>query len=69
MGATLMQRRRVGEEGLRIVKPFSAWRGRTVAQEEASANYVPAAAVKRRTRALSGVTGRKGRAGGVASGS
>ena len=36
----------------------------TVPQEEVSANYVPAAAVIRRRRALSGVTGRKGCAGG-----
>ena len=38
----------------------------TVPPESASANYVPAAAVRRRRRALSGVTGRKGRAGGPA---
>ena len=37
---------------------------RTVPQEEASANYVPAAAVRRRRRALSGITGRKARVGG-----
>jgi hypothetical protein len=36
----------------------------TVPLEEAPANYVPAAAVMRRGRALSGITGRKGRAGG-----
>ena len=36
----------------------------TVPAEEVPANYVPAAAVRRRGRALSGVTGRKGRAGG-----
>ena len=36
----------------------------TVPEEEAPANYVPAAAVIRRERALSGITGRKGRAGG-----
>ena len=39
----------------------------TVPPEEATANYVPAAAVIRRWRALSGITGRKGRAGGVSS--
>ena len=39
----------------------------TVLYEEAPANYVPAAAVIRRGRALSGITGRKGRAGGYAS--
>ncbi len=36
----------------------------TVAKEEAPANYVPAAAVIRRERALSGMTGRKGRVDG-----
>ena len=36
----------------------------TVPKEEAPANYVPAAAVKRRGRALSGITGRKGCVGG-----
>ena len=39
----------------------------TVPYEEAPANYVPAAAVIRRERALSGITGRKGRVGGVSS--
>ena len=36
----------------------------TVAKEEATANYVPAAAVIRRVRALSGITGCKGSVGG-----
>ena len=39
----------------------------TVAKEEATANYVPAAAVIRRWQALSGITGCKGRVGGTAS--
>ena len=39
----------------------------TVPLEEAPANYVPAAAVIRRGRALSGIIGRKGRVGGSAS--
>ena len=39
----------------------------TVPEEEAPANYVPAAAVIRRERALSGITGCKGSAGGTAS--
>ena len=38
----------------------------TVLQEEAPANYVPAAAVIRRVQALPGFIGRKGRAGGRA---
>ena len=67
MGASLMQQRRVRDEGLRVVKRFSGGRGRTVLQEEGSANYVPAAAVKRRIRALSEFTGRKARAGGKVS--
>ena len=36
----------------------------TVPFEEATANYVPAAAVIRRRQALSGIIGRKGSAGG-----
>ena len=37
----------------------------TVLEEEAPANYVPAAAVIRRGLALSGITGRKGCVGGL----
>ena len=36
----------------------------TVLNKEVTANYVPAAAVKRRVQALSGITGCKGSAGG-----
>jgi hypothetical protein len=64
MGETLNEQRRVQEEGFRIVNCFSLGRERTVPEEEAPANYVPAAAVIRRGRALSGVTGRKAHAGG-----
>jgi hypothetical protein len=64
MGESLTERRRVSEEGLRVVKLCLEGRERTVPLEEATANYVPAAAVIRRWRALSGITGRKGRAGG-----
>ena len=39
----------------------------TVPKEEATANYVPAAAVIRRWQALSGITGCKGSVGGKAS--
>ena len=39
----------------------------TVPQEQAPANYVPAAAVIRREQALSGMTGRKGYVGGYSS--
>ena len=66
MEETLTEQRRVQEDGLRVVNCLSVGRVRTVPQEEAPANYVPAAAVIRRGRALSGVTGRKGHAGGAA---
>jgi hypothetical protein len=50
-------------------KPLSAGKNQmTVPAEEAPANYVPAAAVIRRGRALSGIIGRKARAGGRVSG-
>ena len=72
MGASLTEQRRVDEEGLRVVK--SCYQGRTaesgnglcvtVPDEKATANYVPAAAVIRRWQALSGIIGRKERAGG-----
>ena len=64
MGETLNEQRRVQEEGFRIVNCFSLGRERTVPEEEAPVNYVPAAAVIRRGRALSGFIGRKAHAGG-----
>ncbi len=71
MGESLTEQRRVWDDAFRGVNRFSGGRrlgqpGLTVPQEEGPANYVPAAAVIRRVRALSGVTGRKGRAGGGA---
>ena len=66
MGESLMQQRRVEDDGLRVVNSFCWGRERTVPSEEAPANYVPAAAVIRRGRALSGFTGRKERVGGRA---
>ena len=75
MGGTLTEQRRVKEEGLRTVN--FCYKGRkadtgngirvTVLYEEATANYVPAAAVIRRWQALSGFTGCKGRVAGRAS--
>ena len=75
MGETLTEQRRVKEEGIRFVN--FCYKGRkgcvgndtskTVLYEEATANYVPAAAVIRRWQALSGITGCKGSAGGIAS--
>ena len=48
-------------------KPLSSVTIMTVAEEEATANYVPAAAVIRRWRALSGIIGRKEHVGGLIS--
>ncbi len=75
MGATLTQRRRVDDEGLRVVKSCQMGRSASyligdwfdVPSEEAPANSVPAAAVIRRVQALFGITGRKARVGGFLS--
>ncbi len=74
MGASLIQQCRVCEEGLRVVKHFQwgrkAWgeypRVLTLPTEEAPANSVPAAVI-RRVRALIGITGRKAHVGGLLS--
>ena len=75
MDASLTEQRRVSDEGFRIVK--LCCQGRTlrrvtalkvtVPEKKAPANYVPAAAVIRRGQALSGIIGRKARAGGFVS--
>ena len=62
-----MQRRRVSEEVFRYVKLYQQGIDKKVPDEEAPANYVPAAAVIRRWQALSGITGCKGSVGGNAS--
>ena len=75
MRESLIQQRRVEEEGLRIVNSCQVGRkgggeqspSLTVPPEEAPANSVPAAAVIRRGQALFGISGRKGRVGGLAS--
>ncbi len=67
MDASLTEQRRVQEDAFRSVNCFSQGRVRTVPGESAPANYVPAAAVIRRGRALSGVTGRKAHVGGLLS--
>ena len=72
MDESLTEQRRVNDEGLRVVKFCYKGRtvkvgngfGLTVPYEKATANYVPAAAVIRRWQALSGIIGRKERAGG-----
>ncbi len=75
MGESLTQRRRVRDEGLRIVNLCQ--QGSTVTvlisseltvpAKEAPANSVPAAAVIRRVRAVIGITVRKALVGGMSS--
>ncbi len=67
MGESLTEQCRVIDEGLRVVKICHQGRNLTVPGEEVTANYVPAAAVIRRSRALIGFIGRKGSAGGLLS--
>ena len=75
MDASLTEQRRVSDEGFRIVKLCCQGRRAcigndvsvTVPEKKAPANYVPAAAVIRRGQALSGIIGRKARAGGLLS--
>ena len=71
MGGSLNQPSRVREDGPTDCKPLlsgskEATCGKmSVPEEKASANSVPAAAVIRRMRALSGFIGFKGCAGGL----
>ena len=74
MGASLTERRRVRDEGLRVVNRCQ--RGGNYrelspsidrASEEARAKFVPAAAVIRTVRTLFGITGLKGCVGGYLS--
>ena len=75
MGETLNEQCRVSDEGLWIVKLCCMERivklgnefNMTVPYQKAPANYVPAAAVIRRERALSGFIGRKACVGGLLS--
>ena len=67
MGESLTQHRRVIDKALRGVKICQWGRTMTVPTEEAPANSVPAAAVIRRVRALSGIIGRKEFVGGLLS--
>jgi hypothetical protein len=64
MGESLTEQYRVREDGFWVVNLFSQGRSMTVPEESASANSVPAAAVIRRMRALSGMIGRKAFVGG-----
>ncbi len=72
MGESLMQQRRVSDEGFRIVKLCRKGKNRRrliplsliVPYKKAPANFVPAAAVIRGVQALFGITGRKACVGG-----
>ncbi len=70
MDESLMERRRVGDDAFRSVKPCCVGRtvgnfsALTVPHQKATANSVPAAAVIRGWQALFGITGRKGCVGG-----
>ena len=67
MGGTLTEQRRVSDGGPRVVKLCCGGRTArpgngarlTVPRQKGPANFVPAAAVIRRVRALSGIIGRK----------
>jgi hypothetical protein len=67
MGESLTQQHRVKDEAFRSVNFCRQGRILTVPAKEASANYVPAAAVRRRMQALSGIIGRKAFVGGLLS--
>ena len=64
MGESLIQQYRVSDEGYFGCKTLSSRKIMTVLEEEAPANSVPAAAVRRRGLVLFGMTGRKGHVGG-----
>ena len=70
MGASLTERRRVEDEGLRVVNSCRGEgrgpRALDRSLEEARAKFVPAAAVRRTVRTLFGITGLKARVGGPA---
>ena len=69
MGESLTERRRVRDEGLRVVNRCQ-WGGNYFgidrSAEEAQAKFVPAAAVRRTVRTLFGITGLKEFVGGQA---
>ena len=74
MDASLTERRRVRDEGLRVVNRCQ-WGANLLglslvveqSAEEAQAKFVPAAAVRRTARTLFGITGLKACVGGLVS--
>ena len=74
MGESLTERRRVRDEGLRVVNRCqlggNLWGLSLIvdlSSEEGRAKFVPAAAVRRTVQTLFGITGLKGCVGGLAS--
>ncbi len=74
MGESLTERRRVRDEGLRVVNRCqlggNLWGLSPIvdlSSEEGRAKFVPAAAVRRTVQTLFGITGLKGCVGGLAS--
>ena len=74
MGESLTERRRVRDEGLRVVNRCqlggNLWGLSLIvdlSSEEGRAKFVPAAAVRRTVQTLFGITGIKGCVGGLAS--
>ena len=64
MDESLTERRRVRDEGLRVVNRCQRGGNFDRSSEEAQAKFVPAAAVIRTVRTLFGITGLKGYVGG-----
>ena len=70
MGESLTERRRVWDEGLRVVNHCRGGekpQGCDLSPEEGRAKFVPAAAVRRTVQTLFGITGLKGCVGGLPS--
>ncbi len=74
MDASLMERRRVRDEGLRVVTTCQKGGNALglsplfdLISEDGRAKFVPAAAVRRTVQTLFGITGLKGCVGGLAS--
>ena len=67
MRESVTEQCRVKDEGFRVVNFCQRGKTMIVPSEEATANYVPAAAVIRRWRALFGFIGRKASVGGLLS--
>ncbi len=70
MGESLTERRRVRDEGLRVVNRCQGGANLAIVErssEEAQAKFVPAAAVTRTARTLFGIIGLKEFVGGLIS--